>query len=699
MQRFRFLGFTPGSPVTMELGKGPLTKIVDVSRWGVTAGVSISVLKAQDALVAPYQVTLEALVTDFGVEAGGAGEWDPQYHDIEYIWSVEEVGNPDYATSMYTAPVHVPAANRVKGTKYGKRIVHVIGRDDVTPGAARTFRFVCTAVNLATGISATSAAYERTIEHPDDYFSAAETFVVRATGSIATDYPATSQALRTGIQDAIGLVASRVGPSGLTKYRVCIEKGMTNPGIIQNYVYLDTIYFDTWGSSPDEPIVSASRSEWVRSLAPPCSTFVLYGIKFIDAGQPWLSASIPNEEDACCFTIDSIKTEGTSVALGWDVGGVLTNIWPAYSNCAADGFTSEGGMAAGEIMALIGCRIVSLPIQSSDHKGGGGFGIRSDKGVRLMYISQSEGFVRQGWFNNVPGIQTTQAMLRLFGTGTSQVAGRRIHVERCTLEGACSIGNDDTNIMNVLVERNISLRVHDVGSWSIATAATVRNNLQIVPPSRDAQNGVFPQVARLVSFTTPGTIVQDPRDGLAKVYNNTVIHLSNVEASAADIVNEGTYTVVEANNVFHAPYAPTPVIAGNFNLTEVFTPRFDGYDERRGSPGEPQYRALIDQATIMGTHSPGDQLRGRTSGVTKTLRVLEGADQNPPYSGETWFRSGFGWRFDASVINTRMDQAAGFERFVASEILDNLDTGGTVQLKANAFFQPTHDTGWDLIVA
>ncbi len=112
----------------------------------------------------------------------------------------------------------------------------------------------------------------------------------------------------------------------------------------------------------------------------------------------------------------------------------------------------------------------------------------------------------------------------------------------------------------------------------------------------------------------------------------------------------------------HQPNLDTPISAGAFSLSEITIPQYAGYFTAKD--GEtPLY--LADFASP-GT-SPftvGETVTGQSSGVSKT------------YAGtvET-FQAGNSLAFDMDVVFDRLDEAAGFERFTAGEVLDGSIAG------------------------
>ena len=700
MTSFRFFGFPAGAAVAMSLSNGSRVEPIDVQGWGMTETVSISTLHDQPAAVAPFQTTLEAVPAGFGIpgrNGSGGVYYDAQFTQIEYLWSVRryvnDVLDTDYETSMYTAPVNVPAANRVKGTKFGKRIVHVIGRDDVVSGATNRFDFIVTAIDLATGASVTSTAMSKAVAHPDDYFSAAETFVVRKSGSSETGFPANA-GISSSPSGAMTAGQSACGTGAISKFRVCVQKGEEFNGVWRGPSDANgTFYYiDTWGAAEGKPTFTENRWEPMRNMKTNYLTMCMSGIVFTGTNY-WLAP----RAGPMTVTLDGMDSDGAFDALAYEVSADTSTQWWAYSNCAGDSFGSTAGHVVGRIAAAIGCRWACTPDQSSDQKGGGGYGIRNNGGSEISYYSQCDGFLRQGWFNNAPGIQTTQGMFRFFGAGAGNSGdhrGKYFHIERCTFEaGSLTMTESMTQLTNVLIERCIFLGNHDnlSGMINFSGAGDVRNNIIIYPPSRPAQGsgnfeageGIRANYAAGSSFETP-----DARTFPSRFYNNTVIYLGS--GTAPEIFTQGGgYSVIAANNILHAPYASTPVNAGAFSLIEVFTPRYDGYDERRGTPGDPQYRVNVDTATLTGAFQIGETVTGGTSGVSKVLRVIEGAND--------WFQSGQGYRFDADVVYDRLDQAPGFQRFTGGETLTGQTSGATIQIKSSAVYGQPFDTGWDLI--
>jgi hypothetical protein len=119
MANFTFRGFTTGSLVALSAAQGGNTAQNSVSTWGQGSLAEISIdVTSTPVKTAPAPIWLEAVdLAGFAVSGPGAGEvYDPTFHEITYIWTIQ--GAP---LSDYVAPQNmVPSWNNPNVT-YGKR--------------------------------------------------------------------------------------------------------------------------------------------------------------------------------------------------------------------------------------------------------------------------------------------------------------------------------------------------------------------------------------------------------------------------------------------------------------------------------------------------------------------------------------------------------------------------------------------------
>lgn len=667
----------------------PVTKV----NYGSTAEVVISLRKQQSVPAAPFAIYLDADPTGFTTTAASTEtEFDPAFTDIEYIWSIEKVGDPTWQTGTYSKPANVPTENKAKGTKFGQRISHVFGDEDIT-GASSTFRFTVTAIEVSTGVSATSSAYDVVVQSIDSYWTADETFIVRVSG--ATNYPTTTNAISSSFTSAVGAAATSVGAGNITKYRICVERGQTHTGSYFNSFGGPTAtLIDTWGTGAN-PECTGDRFFLIRSNT--SSSVVDFQLVGIDRRNVGTNAG---------FTLNPRAAEPESMVTMWDCNvedtnefyTVSTNAFNGYltiANCSALGtrFVVTGGLESGFASSYIGCSFLHKATQNSDQRSGGGYGLRPEI-TNQFYFSQTEIFVRQGWFNNAPGIQTTQPVIRLWWNSADQPDGARAMIDRNYIEGQVTVNDDGGNsdVANFVYERNVHVGIHDTG-WFISglpKGGIVRNNQFTRPPSPPANNQTNNNFVTnaVIAFNNEGT---GWGDRAAKIYSNTIISLQNTavlpdvwEVKSGDTISNNP---TASNNVIHAPNASTPTVFGTFTQAANAAPYYDGYDDRRTvTVATPQYEPNIGANTVTGTFQVGETVEGQTSGVQKT------------YVGTfDRFQAGTSLLFEDTEVFDALDVAAGFQRFTAGEQLVGLTSGATVNLTSSAVYGQPFDTGNQLI--
>ena len=110
MANFTFQGFTPGSLVALSVAAGGNTVRNSVSTWRKRPLAKLDILvTSAPVITAPAAIWLEAIgLSGFDVSSPGPGEtYDPTFHEITYVWTIQ--GSP---LADYTAPQNmIPSWN------------------------------------------------------------------------------------------------------------------------------------------------------------------------------------------------------------------------------------------------------------------------------------------------------------------------------------------------------------------------------------------------------------------------------------------------------------------------------------------------------------------------------------------------------------------------------------------------------------
>lgn len=684
MRKFRFLGFRPGSPVSMSVQQGTRTRSASVQRWGMAGSVTISRQMASPALVAPAAIFLQADVAGLGVATSSEG-YDPSAHDVEYIWSIALDGEPGYATETYDYVGDLPAEFRVKGTRYGKKIGHVMDR-------AGTYRFVVTAINIDTGDAVTSDEHTVTIADPDDYFGPLETIYV-APPQEGNDVPAPNG----GVFTTLTLAREQIerNPAGTGRYRVRVKRGFTyDQGFScpRDGSSCVTWMLDAWGTGA-KPVLTGSittgRNDGQESVTG-------WHIRDVDVvrtqeGTTVDTGYLNNNRVGAIWNVrcEGVPTKPTNAPYSVISPGDGTG-WLAMANSRFLKLHGLWGLRSiGNAACVVGCVYEDDPDAPASHAEPDdkreGYGVRWGGDAWLTAFSQCRFFKRTGWFDNVTSIQTTHQIFRL---GNGDRLGQYIHIERSLLEGSWKVVNlteGDGALGNVVVERNLMYGVHDTNG-AVATkfsGITVRNNLFVRPPSQPAQGATNDNFLLNQFFGFSGALSDGERAAPARVYSNTIIILGDVADDFSLVGNGGSgLTALEvANNVVHHPYTTSipPVDAGPFTLTALYETLYKGYwdtETPTGNITEPAEYLVSGNARV-GTFLPGETVVGSVSGSSRVYT------RDHPIFGPDKMA------FETPLINTGPITT---NRFVAGETLTG-QTSGATAVVGNTVQQGTLDTG------
>lgn len=649
-------------------------------------------------LIAPCTIALEAMVTDFGVTDGG--DFNPAVHEVEYVWTVRKyvssVEDTSYQTASYSAPQNVPDALNRKARHYNKRMSHSVMVEDVDPGSPATFEFICTATNIATGQTATSVAFTREVQHPDDGFTDAETFVQRSDSEIG--YPSTSNSLYSTMTAARAAAEAALSAGSITKARICVQRGFGHgdgrgPSDTNGTCYMA----DSWGAQATRAeITNGTKWEPYRNFRPNYTSIKLANLEMRSGAV--MDIAVQATAVSPTYTMDNVDMYHANEGLGRLVSGGNPTAWCAQVNCIGDGFTGTGGSFNKDVNGWIiqGCRVVALPDQSSDQKGGGGYIFRGR--ANNIMISRTDMQTRQAWFNNVPGIKTMQRTLRIFGTSQANIAGSHTYVDRCYSEaGQMQVGETSSLPCNFVIERNIVVSSGDNYDAMIAlgNVGTIRLNHLVMSPAQPPQNTDGYRVRQGIRVAEVGDnpdVVGLP----ARVYNNTFVCLANdggnLELVGFDAVLTSTF---EANNILHAPYMPTPVNDHTFDRVNYGDPRYDGYSERRGDTASatPYSTWNTNDDETMHGFTSGNWLRGQTTGFEKQYERTQPRFQ----SGQELVCNETGGPYFQRLDNTTM------QVWQPGEVIEELNgpggtpTGNTTTLRTAAAYGQPHYSGFDLI--
>ncbi len=596
---------------------GYSTTGVTVTSSGVSA--SINVVNRSVTGVAPEAFVFDLALSGFDATGPGNGEvYDPQLHDIYYYW--------DFGDSYeFLAPEKLIPQFRNSGIAYGPKVSHVYRSGGM-------YNVSCLIVEPSSGKTAT-VQLSVTVGDPDVLYAGTNTIYVDNTfdgfnvppeappgAEVANDLEYAWNAVFSSAPNSPRRLMLARGqthtPADLLPMGVIVQSPSVlvcaGPGAGAKPV-IDTVNFGlTWGHTAGTPVdvdFKVQNIVWTGPWDTTTQSGAIQSLMLIYENRPkqlLFDGCEMRGFDIAVYPInpqvlspdpqiiinDTVITNYRSACLFGDANWVITGSRLAQHVDALNGY-------AGVSNNLISC--VRFPAAPS------------------VICTQNDFFSRTGWFENTPGIYTSQACFR---GNTAAFEGAFYNVNCNVMEGGVgtfSIDLDDTPTsyaINAIIEKNIIIGYHDsYRSMEFAFGGTtVRNNISIFPNVPRFGLPLFEFVAfqRFGSDTTN-------RDAPVQVYNNTFVCLvSTANVSGGPIpasVNSGGYTdYFEGNNISHQPNRG--LIVTNLDTTVLWSPRYTHYkdddtprDNTKATPGD----TVALYRPMLGSDALGDALADPTT--------------------------------------------------------------------------------------
>jgi hypothetical protein len=584
---------------------------------------------------APLMVTLQGAVTGSGITAGAADAYDPQGHELDWVWSFYKVGEPEWGITPYSAPQQGFSGQYIQGLSYEKR-TGMIFRE---PG---TYEILVTCIRRSDGARATSSVTTLTVDDPNAVFTEAQTFVVASDG-VYTGAPANGGKTYTTFSAAWNAAQ---GVSG--RIRILVKRGTTGYSGINSTGQTPaatTILFGVWGSGAKPVFTSGSLFNTAFSGR----DFRYSNWRFTGT---WNGANNTGSNYTAILHLGHTNGVYTVADMDCeDIGGNAFQVTgdngagnrQGFINCSHVGF--NGCMVingVGQSALAIGCRVqprADAWVMANSGQGGG-FGLRFNASRWLAEVRQCDFFNRLS--NNFSDPVFYQQMVRLHAEGV--VGGTYLNVTNCKFEGSgIEIYRPAGGGFDIFpVTQNVR-NCHVVGSHSYvdglfrtsAAGLQIQSCVWVNPPSRPSTRSSGFRLLNYVQMLDVGSTVSGSRSNPIKIFNNTF--LSFYDAAAPAIISLaagfGGATQTIQNNLFHAPFASSGAAnLGNFTGEPLYTPQFIGYYAFDSTTIEP--RTVTPTHVVELTGATGTFNEGTTSAnvtltspgtVTANVTVVQGS--------------------------------------------------------------------------
>ncbi|WP_299819471.1 hypothetical protein [uncultured Jannaschia sp.] len=559
--------------------------------------VSVKLLIERTPLqVAPESVFFEATDLAGWNAPFSATGYNAQDHDLIYLWDFGDDG------ATFTAPTNVLAQWKDANKGYGRKVAHVYQQ----PG---TYTPSVLIIEPSSGKNITITLDPITVADPDVVYSGSKTIFVSANSS-HPNRPAGSKHSPT----ASGAFTLGAG----TDCRIMFARGETFTTGKLDCRSLKRFMLCAAPGSGAKPVIRKTGTTYEQPLMEihydyTSSQIIVDGLQFEGA---WDSTTETGGDKAGpCFKLHAQSAVNMLVTNCESSGFFYTMLWLTQKSgdaakagrfCLHNTFVTnwqDYGLymeACGRI-ALLGNRLS----QHVDALSGGPktYDPRLHNGHGPMrfqlfiphhvQIDGNDMFTRCGWFPNVPEVATEQPCIR---ANMAQRRDSMYHVSRCSMEGGdVSIVNGpmNGNIAPVLSPMVVEM-CYFVGSYQTryfvitsSSGLTVRNTVGIRP-----NLPVFSGKDWISFVTVAGHDTGAP----VKVHNNTYINLSTDGEGEPFVDKEtGSFTVMEADNITHAPrFNPSVTDFAPLDQTPRWTPRHKGYKNKGDASFHTEYATPAD---------------------------------------------------------------------------------------------------------
>lgn len=600
----------------------------------------------------------------------GAEVYDPQYHDIKYIWTFDDVAN-----ARPTTVLNIPERFKDINIGAGRRPAHVYNN----PGV---YTVTCTAYEPATRRYGT-VAQQVTIGDPATVFPNDQTLVLDPTSGFSGLYPTGAQ-----VETTWDAVESYVNSNQGRFYRVLLAPGVDITFDGQDRITPWLSGFDNFRLGALDPAQTRPilRKTGFNAVAGAFDSAllddrgdniecVLYNIDLI--GE-WDSVSETGRYARCyngsktglSASIDHQTLFHRCMFSGWESSGKLLDVeagsrnFHIFNDCHITNWQNYGILAGPGIdttidrfkFAAIGCSVAQDEnARSGQSKNGvtNDHGPGRDFGCEYQYVSVCELFSRNGWSQGGSDNSFTPPLAVIadqpaWRFNTEGRPGNQMYMERVAMEGDISHSNvtGPSDSPGNSVYENIVQFAHPARNTTDFNfvrlgGTTMRNMVTIISPTPFRSDTV--KLGNIGLFRVgSGDVASNGAAGV-RVYNNTIIDLRDDGDLAGP--NGGTFTTFSTYD--NDPNEPFPVFIEENNVLHQPN-RTDG---GATIPGEtidvddildgmqPKHKGWLPSASwvfgfTVGNHNSGQNvLNGQSFEVPYSV-ILDGpADRNTGRSG------------------------------------------------------------------
>lgn len=568
----------------------------------------------------------------------GGDVYDPQYHDITYIWDFDDVNNATPTTTL-----NLPNQWKDLNEGRGRRVAHVFN----DPG---TYTVTCTAYEPATRRFGTQTI-EVTIGDPDVVFAGAGTIIVDpALGNHSAAHPGA-----TVVADWASARAPRT-TVGLSPARIMLAPGYfatlteaDGAWNTSNWLNARTQALDPNGAAcgfrPQGKHLGGKNNAIIKDENEDCIEHVYIGITIegewdptTERGRLWDPFYTDKDSDVSVtehllmhhqcsyFGLEGVRRHNLDSNTGLHgysmYSDTLITNWQDYGL-----FLEEDN--PGDV-AVIGCSIAQNPdalsggSKNNQYNGHGPIRVAN---VTHSYIAVCDLFSRHGWSNGgswsgVNGTRTSnQPCIRMNTNGDPDKSS---YVDRCAAEGILSYQEQDAanasdQAGNHVVDKVLQVLGADnalqYGNLLLHGGMTVRNMLSI---KLDAPSAGIINMHDFIA-AGPGNGGSENDDAGFRAYNNTLIDLRSASngGDQLDAAIDSGFSVVQVeNNILHAPNHTSPTNS-NLNTTSGIA----GFAARHKGP---RYGFLHQEGTLAGDVADGGSFEVPYAEITDALYNLGG---------------------------------------------------------------------------
>lgn len=560
MPAFTFNGFSLGSLVSvsaLQSGQNAANSVVSWGQSSAMTDIDIQVTTAPN-IVAPAPVWLEAVgLSGFDVGGGPAqGEtYDPSFHEITFVWTVE--GAP---LAPYAAPENMVLGWNNANVAYGKRVGFCL-----TEARSYTINLWAVDASGTTGVASTTI----TVESPDSHYTEANTVVFASDG----DFSGAPAGMRVSNQALLeGVLETRFNPT-----RLSIKGGEVLSDFALRVNSGRLTHVDTWDgteatlrAAPDNDI---AMLRWTGTGE---TQITLQNLSFVGNWDATEELGVTNDgfawnqleadDPAICihkcrlsggYAINPSQGNSTSGDAKIMIADCVSTNWRGYGIYCQN---VRGGK-----LYVLGCRLAQDPdALNGGTKNSSFYNINSgfrDEDCRDIYMACTDVFNITGWSGQYINQNPS---LRFGGNGSANTS---VVVDRVVCEGGYNVvrvtgesGGVTDHPANILFDRALL----------VGTARTFGPLVRVHRGGFTARNciGYMPDVP-LWGPNTPATMFDfetdnpGPGNTIAPVaiYNNTLLSLfpgSNMSMAS----HSGAFTnYTEENNVTHVPNSSDPAVA------------------------------------------------------------------------------------------------------------------------------------------